>query len=313
MVSLETTISDIYLTNCIYNASGVNCITKEELITLATSNAGAIQSKSCTYKSRKGNPLPRYYENEMCTINSSGLPNMGYGFYYDVADELQTYNKPYIVSVSGLTHKDNISIIETLSFMSSISAIELNLSCPNIVGKPQTGYDFESMDDLLRKLFENIEYYPLKNKLGLKLPPYFDISHFNKAAEVINSYKIDFLTCINSIGNGLVINPDTDAVSIKPKNGFGGIGGQCIKPTALANVRKFYELTDCDIVGCGGVTTGRDVYEHILCGAKAVQIGSQFKREGIDVFDRISQELQEIMIEKGYSSIEDFRGNLKYL
>ena len=108
-------------------------------------------------------------------------------------------------------------------------------------------------------------------------------------------YPITFITCINSIGNGLVINPDTDSVSIKPKYGFGGIGGQCIKPTALANVRKFYELTNCDIVGCGGVVNGRDVYEHILCGAKAVQIGSQFKREGIEVFDRISQELQVIM------------------
>ena len=312
-IDITTQIAGMELSNCLYNASGVNCITRDELVTLATSKTGAIQSKSCTVKPRYGNPLPRYYENDMCTINSSGLPNMGYDFYYNIADELQTYNKPYIISVSGLTHQDNITIIETLSFTNAISAIELNLSCPNIVGKPQTGYDFESMDELLRKLFENIDFHPLKNKLGLKLPPYFDISHYNKAAEVINSYKIDFLTCINSIGNGLVINPDTDSVSIKPKNGFGGIGGQCIKPTALANVRKFYELTNCDIVGCGGVKDGRDVYEHILCGAKAVQIGSQFKREGIEVFDRLSKELMAIMYDKGYSCIEDFRGKLNYL
>jgi dihydroorotate dehydrogenase (fumarate) len=66
-------------------------------------------------------------------------------------------------------------------------------------------------------------------------------------------------------------------------------------------------------VGCGGVVNGRDVYEHILCGAKAVQVGSQFKREGIEVFDRLSKELMEIIGNKGYSCIEDFRGKLNYL
>ena len=312
-MDISTEIAGIKLNSCLYNASGVNCITREELITLGKSNTGAIQSKSCTLNFREGNPLPRYYENDMCTINSSGLPNMSYMFYNDIAKELTAYNKPYIVSVSGLSHKDNLTIIDTLSNTEEITAIELNLSCPNVIGKAQTGYDFESMNHLLRKLFERIETNPMKNKLGLKLPPYLDIVHFNNAADIINSYKIDFLTCINSIGNGIVIDPENDSVSIKPKNGFGGIGGQCIKPTALANVRKFYELTNCDIIGCGGISNGRDAYEHILCGAKAVQIGSQFKREGINVFDRISQELQVIMNEKGYSSIEDFRGNLKYL
>ena len=151
-IDITTQIAGMELSNCLYNASGVNCITRDELVTLATSKTGAIQSKSCTLKPRDGNPLPRYYENDMCTINSSGLPNMGYNFYYNIADELRIYNKPYIISVSGLTHKNNINIIETLSFTNAISAIELNLSCPNIVGKPQTGYDFESMDELLRKL-----------------------------------------------------------------------------------------------------------------------------------------------------------------
>ena len=64
----------------------------------------------------------------------------------------------------------------------------------------------------------------------------------NQQLKLINKYDIDFLTCINSIGNGLVINPETDTVVIKPKNGFGGIGGSCIKATALANVRKFYRV-----------------------------------------------------------------------
>ncbi len=56
---------------------------------------------------------------------------------------------------------------------------------------------------------------------------------------------------------------------IRPKNGFGGIGGEYIKPTALANVHAFYQRLnpEIQIVGTGGVLTGRDAFEHILCGA----------------------------------------------
>ena len=69
------------------------------------------------------------------------------------------------------------------------------------------------------------------------------------------------------------------------KNGFGGIGGSYVKPTGLANVRKFYEIfqregSGIKIVGCGGVETGKDVFEYILCGAEIVQVGTQFYKEG---------------------------------
>ncbi len=145
------------------------------------------------------------------------------------------------------------------------------------------------------------------------MPPYFDISHFNKAAEIINEFNIDFITCINSIGNGLVIDPIEERVVIKPKNGFGGIGGSVIKSTALANVHQFYKLTNCSIIGCGGIKTGMDAFEHILCGASAVQVGSQLKIEGTKCFGRITMELKNIMLSKGYKKIDNFRGLLKYI
>ena len=83
-----------------------------------------------------------------------------------------------------------------------------------------------------------------------------------------------------------------------------------MKSIALSNVRKFYELTDCDIIGCGGVVNGRDVYDHILCGASAVQICTQLKKEGVSVFDRINDELGEVMKSRGYSELSQFRGQL---
>jgi dihydroorotate dehydrogenase (fumarate) len=107
------------------------------------------------------------------------------------------------------------------------------------------------------------------------------------------------------------IDTATESTVIKPKNGFGGIGGLFIKPTALANVRMFYKLlNNIDVVGCGGVQTGQDAFEHILCGASMVQIGTTLWEEGKTCFERISNELTEIMEIKGYNSINDFKGKL---
>ena len=91
----------------------------------------------------------------------------------------------------------------------------------------------------------------------------------------ISDYNIKYITSINSLGNGLMVDVDLETVTICPKNGFGGVGGVYCLPTALANVRQFYTLCPRKtIVGCGGVMSGRDAFSHILCGASAVQIGT---------------------------------------
>jgi len=151
--------------------------------------------------------------------------------------------------------------------------------------------------------------------LGVKLPPYFDIAHFDAMAEILNKFPLIYVNSVNSVGNGLYIDLDKEEVVIKPKGGFGGIGGEYIKPTALANVRAFRQRLNKDIkiIGTGGVTNGRDVFEHILCGADLVQVGTILHQEGVGVFERLSAELEEVIREKGYSSIEDFKGKLKTL
>ena len=307
---LETKIANLNLQNCIYNASGPLCTTEEDLISLAKSNSGSILSKSCTLEPRLGNPEPRYCDTDWGSINSMGLPNLGYKFYSDTAEKIKVHNKPYFISVSGMTPDDNILILRELSHNHCVDAIELNLSCPNLFGKPQMAYDFDETDDFLYKICKD-----LVKPLGVKLPPYFDMIHFERMAKILNNYPINFVTCINSIGNGLVIDTESESVVIKPKNGFGGIGGDFIKPTALANVRMFYQLlrSDIQVIGCGGIKSGKDAFEHILCGASAVQIGTQLWKEGLYCFERISNELKNIMIEKGYTNISQFRGKLKSL
>lgn len=320
---LSTKIGKLKLNNVIMNASGVNCTTEKDLLELNSSTSGCIITKSTTLEKRLGNICPRYYDTKYLSINSSGLPNLGYKFYINNSENIQNYNinknrsiKPYVISVSGLTIDDNKKIInDIIEFnynRNSIHGIELNLSCPNIIGKPQIGYDFDTMNHLL-DCISNIIPKESEINFGIKLPPYFDISHFDQVSNIINKYNVDSITCINSLGNGLVVDPFNERTVIVPKNGFGGIGGSIVKPIALSNVRQFYEKTNCDIIGCGGISNGLDAFEHILCGASGVQIGTQLYRESVNCFERICDELIEIMNSKSYSNINEFKGNLKHV
>jgi dihydroorotate dehydrogenase (fumarate) len=120
---------------------------------------------------------------------------------------------------------------------------------------------------------------------------------------------------INSVGNGLVVDPETETVVIKPKGGFGGLGGTIIKPVALANVRAFYKIFEgrIPIIGTGGVVNGVDAFEHFLCGASAVQIGTVLVEEGLGVFGRLETELAALLEKKGYKSVEACRGKVREL
>jgi dihydroorotate dehydrogenase (fumarate) len=169
------------------------------------------------------------------------------------------------------------------------------------------------MSIILYRIFS--KYHHTDVPIGIKLSPYFDVSHFQSAVDIIRPWsdKISFITCSNSIGNGLLVDSDTETTLIHPKNGLGGCGGDFMRPVALSNVYMFNKLIGdkIDIIGCGGVSSGDDVFNLILAGAKAVQVGTLLSRKGIDVFKNLSIELKQRMLKNGYTNIEQFRGKLK--
>lgn len=308
---IDTNINNIKLGSCIINASGCWCTTGEELDNLMESCSGAVVSKSSTIEYREGNEKPRYNETELGTINSMGVPNFGYQFYmnYNLKKEKE---KPFIQSIIPFCKGDMILMLKKINNLKiNNNIVEINLSCPNIIKKKVVGLDMESLEDYLVCL-DNLNLENLT--VGIKLPPYYEQYQFDEVSNLILKYKknIKFITCINSIINGLLIDIEEEKTLIYPKGGLGGIGGQYCLPTALSNVKNFYDrLGDkVQIIGCGGIKSGKEVFSHILAGASIVSVGSQLIKEGPKVFDRLNNELIEIMNKKNYKSINEFRGKL---
>lgn len=308
--TLTTTFLGHQVSNPFLNAAGVLCRTPEDLLQLASSVSGSMITKSCTVEPREGNPEPRYAAAPYGSINSMGLPNLGFEFYKQFAVEHR--GKLLFISVSGMSMDENVKMAKDLLPVAKETGciMELNLSCPNVPGKPQVGYDFTTMREYLQRV-SSVYDAPF----GVKLPPYFDIAHFDQAAAIFNEIpQVAFLTCVNSLGNGLVIDVDTETVAIKPKDGFGGLGGRYILPTALANVNAFYRRCPTKlVVGCGGVYSANEAFQHILAGASLVQVGTALHEEGPQIFQRVVDEFALLMRAKGYNTIDDFKGKLKTL
>lgn len=297
---LRTEFIGTILEGPMMNSAGVWDTSEDDLLDLdKTPHLSAIVSKSTTFKAREGNPHPRYHHDDLCSVNSTGLANKGYVFYGEMASRI---TKPYIVSVASLDSIETMKeVVDHLATNPHILAIEMNLSCPNIVGKSQPAYDFDRLDAYLKILTSDLE-----KPWGIKLPPYFDNTHFKKVAEILKVYKPHYLACINSVPLALHIDPHTETYSIKPNRGRGGIGGASIRQISLANVQTFRLLMgpEIPIVGCGGITSGADLFEHILAGANLVQVGTQLLKEGVkEASARIHRELTDLLQKKGYKSL----------
>ena len=308
-IDISAKIAGVKLETCVFNTSGPADVTLKELEIIGKSGSSAIMMKSCTLQPREGNPEPRYADLEFGSINSMGLPNLGYKAYVRFSKILRKYKKPIIASISGMSLEDNVTIFKAFN-NSPVDIIEFNPGSPNTIGKPIVGYDPQETDRLLGAVSA-----VCKKPFGVKLPPYFDLVHYDQIAAVIKRYPVKFITCINSLGNGLAIDPQKERPLIKPKGGFGGISGAYAKFHALANVRRFYELFEdkIQVIGVGGVYTGADAFEFILAGASAVQIGTAFLQKGPAIFGTVQNELTGLMAQKGYVKLQDFRGKLKPL
>lgn len=305
VLDFSTELGGVKFPGAVMNASGPNDTTIDELWGIACSESCAVTTKTTTILPRPGNSQPRYWEAEWGSINSSGLPNPGYLAMIETINQLKLRTpKPIIASFSGFNLDETVTLAKALN-ASKADILELNLSCPNIAGKPQVAYDCPTSEAYLTEV-RKVTTKPL----AVKLSPYTDGVMQDAMVDVLRRVKPEFIATINSIGNGMVIDADKKLIVIKPK--WGGVGGSPIKPIAIGNIRRFYErLPDVPIIGIGGVMNGKDAFELILAGASTVGVGSAYAIHGPDVFGKIQKELGVELQKHGYSTVAEAVGQAR--
>jgi dihydroorotate dehydrogenase (NAD+) catalytic subunit len=241
---------------------------------------GAMLPKTTTPVARAGNPPPRVAETPAGMVNSIGLQNPGVeGFLRDL--DAYDVGVPLLVSVAGDTVADFRGLCEKLSGDERTSAVELNLSCPNVeCGGLAFCAGPASVEEVVGACRVAVPDKPILAKLTNE-----GVVENARAAE---SAGADGLTIMNTIP---ALTVDSRARKILVR---GGLSGPAIKPVALRAVYDVSGAVDVPVVGSGGVASGTDVAEFMLAGATAVQIGTaSFVRDPREILEEFTSYLQE--------------------
>ena len=140
----------------------------------------------------------------------------------------------------------------------------------------------------------------------VKLSPHGE--NMAAAARAAADAGADGIVAINSFGPVLSIDIETATPRLGGANGYGWISGPALKPLAVRCVRDICRAVDLPVVGVGGVSTGRDAVEMLMCGASAVGVCTAAILRGPQIFGRIARELGEWLDAHGYDSVADIRG-----
>jgi len=241
---------------------------------------GAMLPKTTTPAARAGNPPPRVAETPAGMVNSIGLQNPGVeAFLQDLHDF--DLGIPIFVSVAGDTVEEFVLLCEILAGEDRVSAVELNLSCPNVeCGGLAFCAGPASVQEVVAACRAAVSRKPIVAKLTNE-----GVVENARAAE---SAGADALTVINTIP-ALTIDVNARKVLVR-----GGLSGPAIKPIALRAVCDVSGVVNVPVIGSGGVLSGTDVAEFMLAGATAVQVGTaSFVRDPREILDEFADYLKE--------------------
>ena len=278
----------LLLANPVMTASGTFGYGTEYSQLFDIQKLGAIVCKGTTLEPRDGNPQPRVAETACGVLNSIGLQNIGVkALIAEKAPLWANWRVPVIVNIAGETIDDYAQLAGELDGVAGISAIEVNISCPNIKAG---GAEFGANPKSAARVTTAVKA-ATSLPILVKLTP--NTSDIAEIAVAVAEAGADAISLINTL-KGIAI----DITKRRPLLGSisGGLSGPAIKPVALYLVYEVAGAVAVPVIGCGGITTASDAIEFIMAGASAIQVGTASftnPRALLDVLEGIEKFLEK--------------------
>jgi len=301
-VDMSTTLANAWFPTPIFTASGCASSGKELAQFFPLKDVGAIVTKSVMSKPRHGRPTPRMAETPSGMLNSIGLQGPGIdSFLANDVSWLLEQKARVIVSIAGETIEEYSTLARKLRSVSGISAVEVNISCPNVENR---GLVFACDPDASRRVIDGVRK-TIGGELPIiaKLSP--DVTNLPEIAKGVVDAGADALALINTV-LGMVINLET----MKPHLGgkTGGLSGPAIRPVAVRAIYQVHAaLPNVPILGMGGVASGRDALELILAGASGVSVGTASFGNPTALIS-IQNELRDLLAARGFATLQQAVG-----
>jgi dihydroorotate dehydrogenase (NAD+) catalytic subunit len=274
-VDLSVRVGSLELPNPVMTASGTAGHADELQAYFPMGRLGAVVVKSLSVDPWPGNPAPRVHQTAAGMLNSVGL--QGPGIEAWISEDLPRLvgtGARIVVSIWGQRVEDFAKAAAALSGVDGLTAVEVNVSCPNIEDRRRMfAHSPTATAEVVAAVGEGCPDLPRWAKLS---PTVADLAEVAGAAL---SAGAEAVTLINT-----VLAMAIDVESRRPVLGSGplggGLSGPAVHPVA---VRAVFDVRaahpDATIIGVGGVMTGVDAIELVLAGADAVQVGTAIFRD----------------------------------
>ncbi len=267
-------------------------------------DAGAICLKGTTLKPRLGNQPHRIYETPDGMLNAIGLQNPGIDkVVREILPTLDFSETRFIANVSGSSIEEYEEVTRRFD-NSPISAIEINISCPNV---KEGGIAFGNDPAMSAKVVEACRRATNKPLITKLSPNQTDIAGNAKGCIEAGT---DAFAVINTL-MGMAINIENRSPIIG--NNQGGLSGPAIKPVALLKVHQVYRVCrdhGIPIIGQGGITCAEDVLEFLIAGATAVGIGTALFYDPL-ICGKINQGIKSYLERHELQSVMQLTGTLR--
>ena len=301
-VDMSTTLGNAWFPNPLFTASGCARSGRELAQFFPLKEIGAVVTKSVMSKPRHGRPTPRMAETPSGMLNSIGLQGPGIDAFlaHDVPWLLEQKSR-VIVSIAGETIEEYATLARKLRSASGISAVEVNISCPNVENR---GLVFACDPDASRRVIDGVRK-TIGGDLPIiaKLSP--DVTDLPAIAKGVVDAGADALALINTV-LGMVINVDTMRPHLGGKTG--GLSGPAIKPIAVRAIYQVHAaLPKVPILGMGGVASGKDALELILAGASGISVGTASFGNPHAIIE-VRDQLQQLLAARGFTTLSQAVG-----
>jgi dihydroorotate dehydrogenase (NAD+) catalytic subunit len=300
--NLSVEIAGIKLKNPVMPASGTFGYGEEYAPYLDLNRLGALITKGLSLNPKAGNPTPRIAETTSGMLNAIGLQNVGIDAF--IASKVPYYrgiNTPVIANFFGNTLEEYGEVARKLNDVPEVTAVELNISCPNV---KQGGIVFGTDPSAAAQVVALVRK-ALNKPLIVKLTP--NVTDITVIARAVEEAGADAISCINTL-TGMAI----DIRTRKPKiaNRTGGLSGPGIRPVAVRMTHQVVQAVKIPVIGIGGIMCAEDALEFLIAGATAVQVGTA---NFIDPAAMIAviDGLERFLIEEGLDDIRQVIGSLR--
>ncbi len=272
---------------------------------------GFVEVGTVTPLKQYGNPKPRIFRlvEDQALINRLGFNNLG-------AEKVSLrirLNKPNgLLGINLGPNKDtqdrlNDYLIGLRTFHDIADYITINISSPNTENLREFHKE-KKFDELMNSISNEKEKLNSNVPIVVKISPDIKEDQIEKITSILINHKVKAVIISNTT------ETNRDNLKNISKHQKGGLSGKPLEQKSNLLIKKFYSFLNekIDIIGVGGIDSGKSAYDKFLAGASFLQLYTGMIYQGPNIVSKIKKELKQIFIDKKVKNFKEIIGKDDY-